>query len=639
MSPGDRLRAAHLAFLALTAAWMGLAHPGGWLPALVVAVVAASGEALPRGTWREIAAPAVVLLAGAAGWAVGDGGRGAVHALLGSLGAALVLVPARPGALRLCAALAALELVVSGLPGVTGAPAWAAVLVLVPLATAALATDAWLGGWLDARHARPARWAALRWAVAPAAAAAVLGIAAFAPADRIAQEIRPRPVRDLGAGGGGTIDARQRSGERIGVEPGGPPPRDPAPAARLFLTRDPGRLVYLRLAACSLLQRDGGDGRWRWLPAPGERPLEPEPAPSGVDRAQLVRLGGMGDMVLAPDEGGWTSLDGLVADGDGNRWRQDLGLAIRSYEVALGGPARRESEADLAQTRGACRELPPAILTLPWPTVEDPGWRALPPEVAARRVAAALQARCAYDLEPPANTSDPLATFLFAADARDRRGTCEHFAGAAALLLRRAGHPARVVAGYASAEWDGAGIIFRRLHAHAWVEVLSEDGRWLRDDPTPAIAHANLPRPDADTPPPPEASAAVPLPEESPADRRHGWWRVAAAAGIAALAIVALVLRRRLRSAQADDPRRVRNARLRRRGDELVRLAVELGCKVGPADTVASICRQLTRRTGVDLGRELAAYEAARFGDGAEPPPWPIAALRSAARARHEARP
>lgn len=626
MSLANRLRSIHLLFIAATAAWMGLAHPGGWAPALVVAVVAGAGEALPAGVWREIAAPAVVLIAGMCGWMAGDGSRGSIHALLGTLGAALVLIPARPGALRLIAALAALELVVCGLPGVTGVAPWLAVGVLVPLATAALATDAWLVAHLDARQVAGRRPSLLHWALIPAALAALLGILAFAPAESLAKALRPPSVRQPQDP---RILAGPRppgaSGDKVGVEPGGAPPRDPTPAARLFLPTSPNQLIYLRLAACSQLQRDITSGRWRWLPAPGEIEVAPEPFPTGMQRAQLVRLGGLGDSVLAPDDGGWTSLDSLSADGDGNRWRIDLGAAIRSYEVAMSGPPRRELEADLDRARAACREVPPGFDGLPWQRIEDPTWRSLAPEAAALRIAAVLQARCSYDLDLPKAPSDPLSTFLFAENARDRRGICEHFAGAAALLLRRAGHPARLVAGFASAEWDGSGVLFRRLHAHAWVEVLAEDGAWKRVDPTPSVAHsllANLPHDDAV--PPPDATQATPL---APLRSRYptwAWWLAGTALAGLVAAVVAAYQRRR-----ASSPVARRAARARRHGEELVRLATELGCRVASGDTAADICHRLSRRTGVDLSCELAAYQAARFGDGPEPPPWPVQALRS----------
>lgn len=72
-----------------------------------------------------------------------------------------------------------------------------------------------------------------------------------------------------------------------------------------------------------------------------------------------------------------------------------------------------------------------------------------------------------------------------------RRGFCEHFAAAAANLLRLGGVPARVVTGYRGGEWNPwlRTIQVRDANAHAWVEAWDEASRsWLRFDPTDHVA-------------------------------------------------------------------------------------------------------------------------------------------------------
>ncbi|HZC98785.1 MAG TPA: transglutaminase-like domain-containing protein [Actinomycetes bacterium] len=72
-----------------------------------------------------------------------------------------------------------------------------------------------------------------------------------------------------------------------------------------------------------------------------------------------------------------------------------------------------------------------------------------------------------YTTNPPQAGPYPLADFLL----RDHAGYCQHFAGAAALLLRLAGVPARVVVGFASGmrQPDGPFDV-RGTDAHAWIE-------------------------------------------------------------------------------------------------------------------------------------------------------------------------
>ncbi|MGH8714443.1 MAG: transglutaminase TgpA family protein [Casimicrobiaceae bacterium] len=94
-----------------------------------------------------------------------------------------------------------------------------------------------------------------------------------------------------------------------------------------------------------------------------------------------------------------------------------------------------------------------------------------------------------YTLAPDLLDRDPVDGFLF----DTRRGFCEHFAGAFALLLRAAGIPSRVVTGYQGGEMNPAGeyMIVRQSDAHAWTEALL-DGRWQRIDPTAAVAPSRI---------------------------------------------------------------------------------------------------------------------------------------------------
>ena len=91
-----------------------------------------------------------------------------------------------------------------------------------------------------------------------------------------------------------------------------------------------------------------------------------------------------------------------------------------------------------------------------------------------------------YSTDAP-DHSRPLDAFLF----KDRAGSCQHFAGAAALLLRLAGVPARVAVGFGPgvAGSDGRWVI-RDRDAHAWVEVWYQGLGWVVFDPTPRAEQA-----------------------------------------------------------------------------------------------------------------------------------------------------
>lgn len=91
-----------------------------------------------------------------------------------------------------------------------------------------------------------------------------------------------------------------------------------------------------------------------------------------------------------------------------------------------------------------------------------------------------------YTLRPPLLGRESIDEFLF----DTRAGFCEHYASAFAVLMRAAGIPARVVAGYQGGEINplNGTVVVRQFDAHAWNEVWLEGGGWVRVDPTAAVS-------------------------------------------------------------------------------------------------------------------------------------------------------
>lgn len=84
--------------------------------------------------------------------------------------------------------------------------------------------------------------------------------------------------------------------------------------------------------------------------------------------------------------------------------------------------------------------------------------------------------------------ADPLLDFLFT----QKRGHCEYFASALALLGRAAGVPTRVVMGYRVTEKSPFGYyVVRERNAHAWVEAWLPGDGWATRDATPPEAQPN----------------------------------------------------------------------------------------------------------------------------------------------------
>jgi hypothetical protein len=94
-----------------------------------------------------------------------------------------------------------------------------------------------------------------------------------------------------------------------------------------------------------------------------------------------------------------------------------------------------------------------------------------------------LLANYTYDENVPA-ARYPLEAFLFS----QRRGYCQQFSGAMALMLRMDGIPARIGAGFKPVVYDSSDGTWRvrALDAHAWVEVFFSGIGWVSFDPTPA---------------------------------------------------------------------------------------------------------------------------------------------------------
>lgn len=111
--------------------------------------------------------------------------------------------------------------------------------------------------------------------------------------------------------------------------------------------------------------------------------------------------------------------------------------------------------------------------------------------------------------------SNPLEHFLYV----EKQGYCEHFATAAAMLVRTLGVPSRIAYG-----WSGGRLyasdkmfVFRSKDAHAWTEIKLKGYGWVVFDTTP---------PDDDAIPETHAAPATeeaPVPEEVLQEQYESW--------------------------------------------------------------------------------------------------------------------
>lgn len=125
-----------------------------------------------------------------------------------------------------------------------------------------------------------------------------------------------------------------------------------------------------------------------------------------------------------------------------------------------------------------------------WANGRERGWRQIEQVVTRLREHVTLDRNATLD--PSAH---PVHDLLFAS----RHGADHQIAGAAVLLLRSLGYPARLVSGLYA---DESGIDDRSGFAalgaddvHFWIEVRLADGTWVTVDPSPGYPMLNLPTP------------------------------------------------------------------------------------------------------------------------------------------------
>ena len=105
-------------------------------------------------------------------------------------------------------------------------------------------------------------------------------------------------------------------------------------------------------------------------------------------------------------------------------------------------------------------------------------WRVRAPSSATCARTSATRSNCRIS-----ETADPLAYFLFTR----RKGHCEYFASAMAVMLRSLEIPARMATGFQSGVYNPVSDLWlvRASDAHSWVEAWIPGRGWTTFDPTP----------------------------------------------------------------------------------------------------------------------------------------------------------
>ncbi|HZG49234.1 MAG TPA: transglutaminase-like domain-containing protein [Thermoleophilaceae bacterium] len=236
-----------------------------------------------------------------------------------------------------------------------------------------------------------------------------------------------------------------------------------------------------------LAARPGADGTTRLLGDVLERgdsyTIEAYAPDPSADQMRLAQDGYADDLgkytaIFLPAPGD-SAIEGVGLSGDAAREqallnRRPVYVPLRGDPESGDGPAGVRAVASSRYER--MYELT-RRLTAGEPTAYD----------AVKAIERHLQRSYVYQERVPTREL-PLNGFLF----QEKRGYCQQFSGAMALMLRMSGIPARVAAGFSPGSYnkDTKEYRVRDLDAHSWVEVWFTGIGWVPFDPTPAAAPA-----------------------------------------------------------------------------------------------------------------------------------------------------
>lgn len=321
---------------------------------------------------------------------------------------------------------------------------------------------------------------------------------------------------------------------------------------------------------------------------------------------------------------------------------RNLSYSVRSVDVTPSAKQLSDTVAgtplDSATTSEVPNDLPRGLIDL---TREVTGG-----EKGAAGKAAAIQAylrssRFSYSTQPlPGSGYRALENFLL----RDRRGYCEQFAAAMAMMARVAGIPSRVAVGFLPGKRDGDVWRVSIRDMHAWPELYFSGYGWVRFEPTPGSVTGSAPPwtrassdaagADASAAPSASTSAGAPsvssAPTEAPVDptttssdtTAFPWGRTLAGTGVGLLVLALL-------AAPATIRVRRRTARLAEHqlADEQVEAAwAEIRDTVldyggswpsGSPHTIGTeVAHRLTGEESAAMGRVATLVERSRYSPG-----------------------
>ena len=268
-----------------------------------------------------------------------------------------------------------------------------------------------------------------------------------------------------------------------------------------YQTRSPGG-VYLRMASLARFNEAG----WNSVPielnsgstlteVPGLGRVVPS---RSTDirvrdfRSQYLPVPYAPQRYDSPGDWRYDPLSLVVLNADGRPEElEGLEYTVESAEITPSAEELASSgvgtPADEDITTEVPEDLPPSLVELSNKVVAD----AKTPAAKAAAIQDFLRdGDYTYSVEPlPGMGYEALENFL----TRDKKGYCEQFASAMAMMARVAGIPSRVAIGFLPGDQVGDSWEVSVKDMHAWPELYFSTWGWVRFEPTPSVQTGDAP--------------------------------------------------------------------------------------------------------------------------------------------------
>jgi hypothetical protein len=383
-------------------------------------------------------------------------------------------------------------------------------------------------------------------------------------------------------------------------------------------TPETNRLYYLRALTVPDPAFKNGQLIWRLNPNRHSPDLRGETLHEGHEKrmARLLIRNDFTSTLLRPD--GASAILGVdrLRDQHFNLYPRQSNDRPENYQVDLGHtsyPAQEQLEGQGSDYLYIPGDFESRMIKK---IKELKTWQTLPKHEAVKEIRKWLIERCLYSLEDMRvlkNFKGETLLAFMTGPRQSRRGSCQQFAAAQALLMRAVDIPSRCVLGFSSRESSNSAIVFRKRHGHAWCEYRVK-GRWHRIDPTPTSSWDE--RADMSTLPGFNQPTHIELDASIEEGREFNIEYVIGLLLLLVIYVAVKLIKRFKKTVQDKNP-------LKKSSQEILALCQQLKIPVKPHSTISQLIEKIQLKTEIDLSQAHQNYLDIRYGYAEQSHQWP----------------